>query len=98
MNVYTSSELASKTKAVCDAARSEGCAFITTNGKTDLMLVCIADFPTINEAVHSYDSWRAHNALRRMWAHTDGISLDDGNIQREIEAMRAESDKRGSRS
>ncbi|MBR7073635.1 MAG: hypothetical protein IKI39_00855, partial [Oscillospiraceae bacterium] len=66
MNMYTSSELATKTKMVCDAARSQGCAIISTNGKADLAIISLGDFETINEFVHMYDSWLGAGAVARM--------------------------------
>lgn len=59
MNVFTSSELASKTKMVCDAARKHGCAFVTTKGKMDLMIVNIADCPTVYDALTLCDNMRS---------------------------------------
>lgn len=57
MNVFTSTELASKTKAVCATVREDGCAFVTNNGKIDCMMIDLSMFDTINEAIHSYDQW-----------------------------------------
>lgn len=90
MNVYTSSELASKTKSICDAARKQGCAYISTNGKIDLMMVDLSDFDTLNDAVHSYDEWMAMRALRSLWDKTAGRPITEEEIEQEISSYRSE--------
>ncbi|WP_172623432.1 hypothetical protein [Arabiibacter massiliensis] len=90
MNVYTSSELASRTKAVCDAARTQGCAYISTNGKIDLMMVDLSDFETLNDAVRSFDEWTAMRTLRNIWSKTAARPLSDEEIEQEIAAARSE--------
>lgn len=90
MNVYTSSELASKTKTICDAARTQGCAFISTNGKIDLMMVDLSEFETLNDAVHSYDEWMAVRALRDIWDRTADRPITDEEIEQEISSYRSE--------
>ena len=94
MNIFTSSELASKTKAVCDTARSQGCAVITTNGKADLAMIDLSRFETINDFVHEYDRWRAETSLRNIWAKTDGTDISEEDIAAEISAARAERKRR----
>ena len=59
-----------KTKAICDAARKQGCAYISTNGKIDLMMIDLSDFDTLNDAVHSYDEWMAMRTLHALWDKT----------------------------
>lgn len=90
MNVFTSTELSSKTKTVCEAVRSQGCVFITNNGKVESMMVDLSAFESINEAVHSYDQWLMQRQLTTLWQHTanSGITLDD--IDAEIAAVRSE--------
>lgn len=90
MNVFTSTELSSKTKAVCEAVRSQGCAFITNNGKIESMMVDLSAFDTLNEAVHSFDQWQMQRQLDALWQHNadSAITLDD--IDAEIAAVRAE--------
>ena len=90
MNIFTSSELASKTKAVCDEARRQGCAIITTNGKADLAVIHLGEYETINEFVHAYDSWRAMNSVRRMREGSVGESLTMDEIEAEIRVARDE--------
>lgn len=90
MNVFTSSELATKTKAVCDTARERGCAVMTTNGKADLAMIDLSRFETINEFVHEYDIWRAQTSLRRIWAQTRNGDITEEEINAEIQAARAE--------
>lgn len=90
MNVFTSSELASKTKAVCDTAREQGCAVITTNGKADLAMIDLSHFETINDFIHEYDLWRTQTALRNIKAKTQNVDISLEEINAEIKAARAE--------
>lgn len=97
MNVFTSTELASKTKTVCATVREDGCAFVTNNGKIDCMMIDLSTFDTINEAIHSYDQWVAQHELERMWQRNaeSAITLDD--IDAEIAAVRAERREKAAR-
>lgn len=97
MNVYTSSELASKTKAVCDAVRKQGCAFITNNGKVDVMMVDLSNFDTLNDAVRSYDEWMGLRTLESVWARTADTPLSEGDVEAEIAAVRASRTSRDAR-
>ena len=90
MNMYTSSELATRTRKVCDAARTQGCAVITTNGKADLAMIDLSGFDTINDFVHAYDGWRMEAAMRRMQAQMASAGITDDDIESEIAAARAE--------
>ena len=90
MNIFTSSELASRTKAVCDEARRQGCAIITTNGKADLAVIHLGEYETINEFVHAYDSWRMSSSVKRMRGQSAGESLSMDEIDAEIRAARDE--------
>ena len=88
--MFTSSELAARTKKVCDAARTQGCAFITTNGKADLAMIDLSAFDSINDFVHALDSWRAQAAVQRMRAHTaaEAETLTSADVEAEITAAR----------
>ena len=90
MNVYTSTELASKTKAICAATKRDGCSFITNNGKLDCMMIDLSVFETLNDAVRSYDKWMAQNQLERMWSRNAGSDITLQDISDEIEAVRQE--------
>ena len=84
MNMFTSSELATTTRRVCDAARNQGCAFITTNGKADLAMIDLSGFESINEFVHTFDQWRSQAALRRLRAQAERVAVDFEDIEEEI--------------
>lgn len=88
MNMFTSSELATTTKKVCDAARDQGCAFITTKGKADLAMIDLSAFASINEFVHVFDSWRMEAALRRVRAKAAEVEMSFEDIEAEIMATR----------
>ena len=88
MNMFTTSELATTTRKVCDAARSQGCALITTNGKADLAIIDLSGFDSINDFVHALDSWRAQAALRRMRAQADKVNMTSEEIEAEIAKVR----------
>ena len=90
MNVFTSTELASKTKAICQTVREQGCAFVTNNGKIDCMMVDLSMFDTLNDAVHSYDRWLAQHELENIWRNTADSTITTDDINAEIAAMRAE--------
>lgn len=94
MNIFTSSELATKTKTVCDTARNRGCAVITTNGKADLAMIDLSRFETINDFIHEYDRWLADAALRSIWAKTTNSDISEEDIANEIAATRAERKRR----
>lgn len=89
MNVFTATELASKTKTVCDVAQKQGCAFVTNNGKLDYMLVDISMFDTLNDAVRSYDKWRMQHQLERIWSQNASSDITFDDIEAEIQAVRA---------
>lgn len=88
MNVFTATELASKTKTVCDVVQQKGCAFVTNNGKLDYMMVDISMFDTLNDAVRSYDKWRMQHELERVWQHTASSDVSFEDIETEIQATR----------
>lgn len=89
MNIHQAN-LLQKTKAICDAARKQGCAYISTNGKIDLMMIDLSDFDTLNDAVHSYDEWMAMRTLRALWDKTEGRPISREDIEREISSHRSE--------
>lgn len=89
MNVFTATELTSKTKAVCDMVQQEGCAFVTNNGKIEYMMVDISMFATLNGAVRSYERWRMQQQLESLWAHTAESDITFDDIEAEIAAVRA---------
>lgn len=89
MNVYTSTELASKTKTICKTVKTEGCAFITNNGKIDCMMINLQDFSSINEAVHFYDQLHAARQLNTLWQHTQNSEITTSDIDEEIAQVRA---------
>ncbi|WP_172136007.1 hypothetical protein [Adlercreutzia sp. ZJ473] len=95
MNVFTSAELASRTKAVYEAVRRDGCAFVANDGKVDCMMVDLSMFDTMNEAIRSYDQWVAQRELELMWKRNvaSGVTLED--IDAEIAVVRSE--RRGTR-
>jgi hypothetical protein len=88
MNMFTSSELATTTRKVCDAARSQGCALITTNGKADLAMIDLSGFESINDFVHVFDKWRSEAALRRLRAQAEQADMGFEDIEAEISAVR----------
>lgn len=88
MNMFTSSELATTTRKVCDAARSQGCALITTNGKADLAMIDLSGFESINDFVHMFDQWRASAALRRLQSHASSVEMSLEDIEAEIAQVR----------
>ena len=88
MNMFTSSELATTTRKVCDAARSQGCAVITTNGKADLAIIDLSVFGSINDFVHALDAWRSQAALRNLRAQAAKVSMSYEDIEAEIAAAR----------
>ena len=88
MNMFTSSELATTTRKVCDAARDQGCAFITTNGKADLAMIDISCFESVNEFVHVLDRWRSEAALRRLRFQAAKSDVAFEEIEGEIAAAR----------
>ena len=90
MNMFTSSELATTTRKVCNEARKQGCAFITTNGKADLAIIDLSSFGTINEFIHTYDKWRSEAALQRMRAQASERDMTFDDIEAEIASARAE--------
>ncbi|MCI8366913.1 MAG: hypothetical protein HFJ66_04865 [Eggerthellaceae bacterium] len=94
MNVFTSSELASRTKAVCDTVREQGCAFVTNNGKVDCMMIDLSMFETLNDAVRSYDRWVAQYELERMWLRNSDLRISMGEIDDEIAEVRKARKKR----
>ena len=98
MNIFTSSELASRTKAVCDEARRQGCAIITTNGKADLAVISLDDYETVNDFVHAYDSWRIASSVKRMRSGSAGIALSMDEIDAEVRAARDEAREERARS
>lgn len=89
MNVFTATELASKTKTVCDVVQQKGCAFVTNNGKLDYMMVDISMFDTLNDAVRSYDKWRMQHQLEQIWQHNAASDITYEDIEAEIRAVRA---------
>ena len=91
MNMFTSSELATTTRKVCDAARTQGCALITTNGKADLAMIDLSGFESINDFVHVFDQWRASAALRRLRSQALGIDMSFEDIEAEIAQVRKDS-------
>lgn len=91
MNMHTSSELATKTRAVCGTAREQGCAIIATNGKADLAMIDLSPFDTINEFIHVYDEWRMKAARNRMHAQAERVPMTLDDIDAEIAVTRAES-------
>ena len=88
MNMFTSSELATTTRKVCDVARSQGCALITTNGKADLAMIDLSGFESINDFVHVFDKWRSEAALRRLRVQAGQADLGFEDIEAEIGAVR----------
>ena len=88
MNMFTSSELATTTRKVCDVARTQGCALITTNGKADLAMIDLSGFESINDFVHVFDQWRASAALRRLRSHAAGADATFQDIEAEIAQAR----------
>ena len=88
MNMFTSSELATTTRKVCDAARSQGCALITTNGKADLAIIDLSVFGSIGDFVHALDKWRSQAALRNLRAQAAETSMSYEGIEAEIAAAR----------
>ena len=86
--MFTSSELATTTRKVCDAARRQGCAFITTNGKADLAMIDLSAFDSINEFVHLFDKWRSQAALERLREQADRNSMTFEEIEAEITSVR----------
>lgn len=90
MNVFTSTELASRTKAVCQSVRDNGCAFVTNNGKVDCMMIDLSMFDTLNEALHFYDQWVAQYRLERMWQRNADNPITAKDIEREIAAVRSQ--------
>ena len=90
MNVFTSTELSSKTKTVCETVRTQGCAFITNNGKIESMMVDLSAFDTLNEAIHSYDQWQMQRRLDEIWQHTAASAITLEDIDAEIATVRAE--------
>lgn len=97
MNVFTSTELASKTKTVCQSMRDNGCAFVTNNGKVDCMMIDLSMFDTLNEALHFYDQWVAQYRLERMWQRTANSTITFEDIESEIAAVRQERKSKASR-
>lgn len=89
MNVFTATELASKTKTVCDVVQKTGCAFVTNNGKLDCMMVDISMFETLNDAVRSYDKWRMQHQLESIWRRNASSEISFEDIEAEIQAVRA---------
>ena len=90
MNVFTSTELASRTKAVCQSVRDNGCAFVTNNGKVDCMMIDLSMFDTLNEALHFYDQWVAQYRLERMWQRNANSPITTEDIDCEIAAARSQ--------
>ena len=90
MNMFTSSELATTTRKVCDTARSQGCVFITTNGKADLAMIDLSCFASINEFVHAFDRWRSQSALQRLRSQAAKSNTSFQGIEEEIAAARRE--------
>ena len=88
MNMFTSSELATTTRKVCDSARTQGCAIITTNGKADLAMIDLSGFASINDFVHMLDRWRSESALQRLRAHAAESEMTFEEIEAEISAAR----------
>ena len=88
MNMFTSSELATTTRKVCDAARNQGCALITTNGKADLAMIDLSGFDSINDFVHVFDKWRSEAALRRLRAQAEQVDMSFEEIEAEVNAAR----------
>lgn len=88
MNMFTSSELATTTRKVCDVARSQGCAVITTNGKADLAMIDLSGFDSINDFVHVFDKWRLEAALRRLRTQAEQGEMSFEDIEAEISAVR----------
>lgn len=89
MNIFTSSELASKTRAVCDNVKEQGCAFVTNNGKAEIMMIDLSDFASLNDAIHSYDQWVGQRTLEALWKETEGRSMTFEEIDEEIASVRA---------
>lgn len=90
MNIYTSSELATKTRKVCDDVKRQGCAFVTNNGKAEIMMIDLSGFESLNDAVHSYDQWIGQRALEALWKETGSRSMSLSEIDEEISAVRAQ--------
>ena len=88
MNMFTSSELATTTRKVCDAARSQGCAVITTNGKADLAMIDLSGFDSINDFVHALDKWRSEAALSRLRAQAEQVAMSFEGIEAEVNSAR----------
>ena len=84
MNMFTSSELATTTRKVCDTARAQGCALITTNGKADLAMIDLSCFDSINDFVHAFDRWRSEAALGRLRARAAENDMSFEDIEQEI--------------
>ncbi|MEI3377149.1 MAG: hypothetical protein V8R08_04855 [Coriobacteriales bacterium] len=89
MNIYTSSELATKTRAVCDDVKQQGCAFVTNNGKAEIMMIDLSGFDSLNDAVHSYDQWVGQRALEALWRQSDSQPMTLAEIDEEISSVRA---------
>ena len=88
MNMFTSSELATTTRKVCDAARNQGCALITTNGKADLAMIDLSVFESINDFIHTLDRWRSEAALQRLRARAGEREMSFEEIEAEIATTR----------
>ena len=88
MNMFTSSELATTTRKVCDAARNQGCALITTNGKADLAMIDLSAFESINDFIHTLDRWRSEAALQRLRTRAAESEVSREDIEAEITAAR----------
>ena len=88
MNMFTSSELATTTRKVCETARTQGCALITTNGKADLAMIDLSCFDSINDFVHAFDRWRSEAALKRLRSRASAIDMDFEEIELEIAETR----------
>ena len=84
MNMFTSSELATTTRKVCDVARNQGCALITTNGKADLAIINLSCFESINDFVHALDRWRSEAALKRLRSRAAESEMSFNEIEAEI--------------
>ncbi len=89
MNMFTSSELATTTRKVCETVRNQGCAFITTNGKADLAMIDLSAFDSINDFVHEFDRWRSEAALRRLRSQASRTEISFEDIETEIKAVRS---------
>lgn len=89
MNIYTSSELATKTRAVCADVKRQGCAFVTNNGKAEIMMIDLSGFESLNDAVHSFDQWVGQRTLEALWKQTDSHPMTLAEIDEEISSVRA---------